>query len=743
MPEQVQLAIEGMSCASCVRRIETALRGAPGVESAAVNLALNEATVAYDPAAVSPAQLIARIVDAGYGGKVIQDTQRENQDSALVAAEARLRYKLIVSAALTLPLLVIGMAHVVPPFERALHALPGLHFIELALTLPVLFWGGWQFHSGAWRQLKHFSADMNSLISLGTLAAFLYSLVATVLPRLFVTAGRPAEVYYEVAAAVVTLILFGRWLEARAKGRANAAIKRLLKLQVPTATVIRDGVEMEVAQEELREGDLILVRPGAKLPVDGVVEDGQSALDESMLTGESAAVEKAPGDKVFAGTLNTTGSLRYRATKVGAETLLASIIRMVESALAAKAPVQQLADVISAYFVPVVIAIATLTFAGWYIFSPPDVRLAHALISAVAVVVIACPCALGLAVPTGLIVSMGRGASRGILIRGGEALQKAARIDTLVVDKTGTLTEGKPAVSAVRALAPFSEDELLTLAGAAEAPSEHPLAKAVVAAARERALALAPATDFINAPGLGVSASVAGKAVQVGRLTWLVARGVARDSFAAASGSADGAAGSELAVAVDGRAAGLIYLADQLRPTTTEAVTLFKRLGLRVVMLTGDRRQVAQAVATQLGLDSFRAEVLPQDKARVIAELQAAGRRVAMVGDGVNDAPALAQADVGIAMGGGTGAAIETAEVTLVKNDLRDAAHAIALARRTLRVIKQNLFLSFIYNVVAIPLAAGALYPLTGWLLSPIVAAAAMAMSSVSVVTNSLRLRRA
>jgi P-type Cu+ transporter len=735
-----------MSCTACARGIEGTLQAEPGVEAATVNYATGTASVVYDSSVAQLPALLAAINGLGYTAldplahsqaELVQ-LQAKNEEEAI----STVWRKLLFAAAFGVPVGLLGMAHLLPhAWASALH-FPGRHFVELALTTPVLFWAGWQFHRGAWLALQHRRADMNTLISLGTLAAFVFSLAATLAPQWFTRAGREPEVYYEVAALLVVLILLGRYLEARAKGRAGTAIRRLLGLQAKTARVIRGGVERDVPIELVLPGDTVIVHPGEKIAVDGTVLTGNSAIDESMLTGESAPVDKAAGDAVYGATLNTVGSLTFRAEKVGSETMLAGIIRLVEQAQGEKAPVQRLADTISGVFVPVVLLLAVTTFASWYMLAAPDVRLAQALISAIAVLVIACPCALGLATPTAIMVATGRGAERGVLFRGGEALEAAARIDTVVLDKTGTLTQGKPVLASVLCMPGWDEAGLLRLAAAAEKPSEHPLAAAVVQGAQQRGIEPAPASGFTAAPGLGVVAQVEGRQIQIGTLDYL--RGAGVDISAAEPLVAQLAASgqSTLTIAVDGAAAGVLGVADQLKPTSAEAVRMLLNQGLRVVILSGDSEATARSIAAKLGVIEVIAGVLPGGKADHVRLLQREGRKVAMVGDGINDAPALAQADLGIAMGSGTDAAIEAAGVTLVKSDPRDVAVALAIARKTLHVIKQNLFFAFVYNLIGIPVAAGALFPWTGWLLSPVLAGLAMSLSSVSVVTNSLRLRR-
>jgi Cu+-exporting ATPase len=737
-----------MSCASCVRSVENALNGADGVDSATVNLATSSASVTYDSESTDLEDLVAAVESIGYGARLPEDEHaghshdhsHEHDHGAEHAG--RLRLKLIWAIALSIPVAILGMAHLLPAAAaEALH-FPGNKYVQLILTIPVLFWAGWQFHSSAWKQLRHRSADMNTLISVGTLAAFVYSAAATFAPQYFSSAGHEAGVYYEVAALVVTLILVGRFLEHRAKGRASAAIRRLLELQANTARVVRNGEEHEIALREVNPGDILVVKPGEKVPVDGELTQGESSIDESMLTGESVPVDKQPGDEVYGSTMNTTGSFRYKATKVGKDTLLSGIIRLVEEAQAQKAPVQRLADTISAYFVPIVIGIALITFAVWYFAADPETALASALISAVAVLVIACPCALGLATPTAIMVGTGRGAEQGILIRGGEALEAAVGITAVVLDKTGTITEGHPRLSEVATLNGFEESELLSLAASVERHSEHPLARAVVEGAKDRNAELSDSTGFSSLTGKGVTGRVGGHDVAVARLSWIEEQGIDVAGMQEVHDEQSDRGATALCVAVDNEAAGVLAVADTIKDTSREAIARLHDMGIRVIMLTGDNQAVAQHIAKQAGIDEVIAEVYPEDKVAKVKALQDEGHRVAMVGDGINDAPALAQAHLGIAMGSGTDVAIEAAGITLIKSDLRDVPAALSLARATMRTIKQNLFFAFVYNVLGIPLAAGVLYPLTGWLLSPVIAGGAMALSSVSVVTNSLRLKR-
>jgi Cu+-exporting ATPase len=733
--QQADLLIRGMTCAGCVHTIESRVKALSGVSECDVNLATGTASVTYDPAKIGLEKIRQTIDEAGYEAREAEAGHSHGADDS--EEEAReWKGKLIVSAIFTLPLLVIAMSHGAISF-------PGVHWVQLALALPVVIYGGGKFYRLAWSAARHGMADMNTLIAVGTGAAFAYSAVATFAPELVAPGAMPHEVpvYFETAAAIIALIALGRLLEARARGRTSSAIRSLMGLRAKTARVVRGGQEIDVPVEEVQVGDIMVVRPGEKVPVDGAVVDGSSAIDESTLTGESIPVDKAAGDEVFGGTLNKTGSFRMEARKVGSETALAQIIELVKKAQGSKAPIARLADVISGYFVPIVIGIAMATFFAWYLLAPPEIALRMAVINAVAVLIIACPCAMGLATPTAVMVGIGRGAENGILIKSGGALEVAHKIDVVVLDKTGTITRGEPRVTDVVPFGDFSEQQLLEAAASAELRSEHPLAEAIVQHARAASLRVTDPESFDSLPGNGVQAQVGGEPWLIGTRKLLAERQVDATAAREAAKRLAGEGKTVVFAAVNGRLAGLIALADTPKPGAAKAIQRLKQMGLDVVMLTGDNQQTAQAVAAEVGIDRVLAEVLPGRKAEEVRRLQSEGRSVAMVGDGVNDAPALAQAELGIAIGAGADVAAETAGMILVRDELLDVAAAIELSRRTLKTIRQNLFWAFAYNVVGIPIAAGVFYPWTGWLLSPIVASAAMAFSSVSVVANSLRLR--
>jgi Cu+-exporting ATPase len=754
--EIISFPVEGMTCASCVNRITRFLQKVDGVELAEVNLATETATVRFDPSRLGPAELAAAVDSAGYVARIDQladDTHRapvreladarSERDLAAERHLASLRRRVIISAALTVPLLG-GLARMtIAP------GLPGIltePLVQLALAAPVQFWAGWPFLVGAWGSLRRRSADMDTLIAIGTLAAFGYS-VATILdPDFFRAAGVGANggelpLYFDTAAAIVTLILVGRFLEARAKTHTSDAIRRLIGLAPRTARVIRGGTERDVPIEALVVGDLVRVRPGETIAVDGVVIDGASAVDESMVTGESMPVVKSPGDLVIGATRNTSGTVTFRATRVGSDTVLARIIRLVSEAQGSRAPIQRLADVVTGYFVPAVLGLAALTFVIWLAFGPqPAINLA--VLNTIGVLIIACPCALGLATPTSIMVGTGKGAEAGVLFRNAEALERLGSVRTIVLDKTGTLTEGKPRVTDI-ALADAGADpsRVLRLIAAAERGSEHPIAEAILREAVElRRLELPEAIEFEATAGDGVRAMVEGVEVVVGRPAFLAAAGIDVTSH---EPSADGFAldgKTPVMAAFDGRIAATIAVADTLKPGAAASVAELRRRGFAVAMLTGDDRRTAEAIARQAGIEVVLADIRPDGKADEVRRLRGAGP-VAMVGDGINDAPALAAADVGIAMGTGTDVAMDTAGVTLMSGELDGLVTALALSRATMANVRQNLFWAFAYNTILIPVAMGVLYPFTGLLLDPILAAGAMALSSVTVVSNALRLR--
>jgi Cu+-exporting ATPase len=775
--DALTIAVEGLRFAPDPARLERALRELPGVVAAAANPAAEYVRITYVPGFFDPDSVAGAVTAAGFvlAAPVTASDPVERERRVREREVRELSRKLALAAAVaflamlgSMPLMGADatgradlLARLLLPLDATLRgALPWLYALQPAaiklalfvLTLPVVGWAGRGFYVSAWRGFQHRSADMNTLIGVGTGAAMLYSTVATFVPGLFVSAGLPADVYYEAVSSIIALILLGRLLEARAKGRTSEAMRRLLGLAPRSARVLRDGGQLEVPIAEVAVGDIVMVRPGEKIPVDGVVRGGRTAVDESMLTGESVPVAKAVGDEVAGATLNTTGAITVEATRVGRDTALAQIVRLVEEAQGSRAPVQRLADRIAGVFVPVVIAIAIAAFVLWFDLGPSPAPV-FATVVFVSVLIIACPCAMGLATPTAIMVGTGRGAERGVLAKGGGALEAAASLDTIVLDKTGTVTEGRPAVTdllvAPEATARFAdrpagepEAALLQIVAAVENLSEHPLAAAIVRAARERRIEIPEATRFRAREGRGASAEVAGRQVLVGSASFLLEQGIDVGAFSDAVDGLAARARTPVLVAVDGAPAGLLGLADPIKPTAVAAVRALKEMGLRVYLVTGDVRKVAIAVAGEVGIDDVQSGTLPAGKVAFIKQLQAEGRRVAMVGDGINDAPALAAADVGLAIGTGTDVAVETADIALMSGDLRAAVTALELARSTLRTIRQNLFWAFAYNVVGIPIAAGLLYPLAGVLLSPVFASAAMAFSSVFVVSNSLRLRR-
>jgi Cu+-exporting ATPase len=739
--EQVTLPIEGMTCASCVRRVERSLAKVAGVQEANVNLATEQARVMFDPAVVDLGQLRQAVEKAGYKIGQLPEPETSNQTERAGPVDERdaqrqhelddLKRKSLISLAVGLAMMVLMYL----PLDISMMTLGP--FLLIAATI-IQFWAGRIFYEAAWAGAKHGSTNMNTLVAVGTSVAYGYSAFVTLWPEVATRWGFPYHLYYESAVIIIALILLGRWMEARAKKQMGTAIKALMGLQAKTARVVRNGVEQDVPVESVRVDDLVRVRPGEKVPVDGVIVEGASTVDESMLTGESLPVEKTAGDPIIGATLNRTGSFIFRATKVGRDTALAQIVRLVEDAQGSKAPMQRLADTIAGYFVPAILLLAALTFVGWIIFGP---TLTLALTAAISVLIIACPCALGLATPTAIMVGTSKAAEHGILIRGGEALEQARTIDTIVLDKTGTLTRGKPAVTRIVSTNGRSDHDLLRLAAAAEVGSEHPLGEAIVNRARELELDLPRTDHFESITGQGIRATIDGRDLLIGNVALMRAGTVDVDLLSHDSGQLANEGATPMFVAMDGEAAGLIAVADTLKPESRTAIEQLTALGLEVWMLTGDNRATAEAIAREAGISHVLADVLPDQKAAQITTLQAEGKVVAMVGDGINDAPALAQSDLGIAIGTGTDVAMAASDITLIGGDLRTIVTAIALSRKTVGVIKQGLFWAFGYNVVLVPVAMGALYPFTHVLLSPMLAAAAMAMSSVSVVTNALRLR--
>jgi len=738
-PEKTTVSIGGMTCAACVRRVESALKEIPGVEEAAVNLATGRGTVTHGPEWAGAGALRRAVTEAGYEYLGLVD---ELQEDPIEKAREREIRELTAKFTAGIVLSVVIFMGTMQEWFPFLDGIPRQAMLDLlfALTTPVVFWVGSRFHSGALKALRQKTSDMNTLVSVGSLSAYLYSALATFFPSLFTRAGLELHVYYDGAAFIVSFIVLGRLLEARTKGKTSQAIKRLAGLKPRTARVIRDGQPVDVPVEEVMKGDEILVRPGEKIPTDGVVLAGASAVDESMLTGESLPVAKEPGSEVYGATINRSGSFTFRATKIGAETALAQIIRLVEEAQGSKAPIQRIADRVAAVFVPTVMAIAAVTFAVWA-FLVPEPVLTRALLNFVSVLIIACPCAMGLATPTAVMVGTGIGAEKGILIKGGESLEKAHRLTLVVFDKTGTLTVGEPRVTDVETAPGTSRNRVLQIAASVEALSEHPLAAAIVEKARSEGIAAVAVDGFEALSGLGAKALFEGVPVLLGNRRLVEQEGVRLDGLGATADRLSGEAKTCVYVTVGGQAAGVIALSDVPKDTAAETLQDLKGMGLKVALITGDNETTARAVGRTLGIDEVLAEVLPGGKAKEIERLQSQGEVVAMVGDGINDAPALSAADIGIAVGAGSDVAIEASDITLIRDDLRAVPEAIRLSFRTMRTIRQNLFWAFIYNIIGIPVAAGVLYPFFGVLLNPVYAAAAMALSSVSVVTNSLRLR--
>lgn len=775
---KVVIPVTGMTCAACEARVQRTLKQAPGVEDASVNLMMGNATVTFDPDATTPDTLVETIRETGYGATLpVPDAnafeEQETRDREQAAEFRDLKRKAIISGIAgaiamlaSMPLMQAGahaaggstdpfmqwtMRTLTPTMQRwlpALYSIPAafLSYALLGVTAIVMAWAGRHFYVRAWLSFRHHAADMNTLIALGTGAAFLFSVVATAFPGFFIAHGVAPDVYYEAIIIIIALILTGNAFEARAKRETTAALRSLAKLQPPTARVVRNGTEMEIPLEQVSSGDTVVVRPGERLPVDGEVISGQSAVDESMLTGESRPVPKAEGDRVVGATINGTGAFTYKATTVGSDSVLAQILKMMRDAQGSRAPMQKLADRVSSIFVPTVISIAIVTSVAWFVTlhmtgSLAPVAAVRAFAAAVSVLIIACPCAMGLAVPTAIMVATGKGGELGILVKGGESLQRAGDVNVIVLDKTGTVTQGRPDVTDVLNAGVVSDAALIGKAASVESASEHPVAAAIVRHAQNAGVTIEPVSDFRSHTGRGVSASVSNVSVAVGNAALMKELGVEVASLEARAAALTKTAKTAMYVSFDNKAAGVLAVADPVRPTSRHAVERLRAMGLKIVMLSGDREDTAAAIAREVGITDVIAGVLPAGKVQEINRMQKLGQTVAMVGDGVNDAPALAAADVGIAIGTGTDIAIEAADIALMRGDLNSVADAIGLSRRTTGIMKQNLFWAFIYNVIGIPIAAGALYPLLGVTLSPIIASAAMAFSSVSVVSNSLRLR--
>ncbi len=738
----VKIGIENLRCASCVNFIEDELKSTPGVLNATVNIATQEATVDYLPQHTTLSQLNAAIETWGYKPRAAtSDASVDKQEEAHAREYSRLMKMFWFAAVVSAPVLLFAYPQYVPLIrDLSMETIRWSWIFSALVTLPVLFYSGYDFFTGAWAAFKHRSANMNTLIALGTGAAWLYSTFAIAFPSVFPEGT--SEPFYDVVAVVIALVVLGQALELRAKGQSSSAIKKLLGLQAKTARVIRDGKEMDLPVEEVLVGDVIQVRPGEKIPVDGVIVEGSSAVDESMLTGESLPVSKKMGDEVIGATINKTGAFKFRTTKVGKDTALAQIVKMVQDAQNSKAPIARLADTVSGYFVPVVMILAVWTFVIWFVVGPQP-QLVYALVTSVTVLIIACPCALGLATPMSLMVGIGKGAENGILIRSGEALQTARSIQTVVLDKTGTITKGKPELTdtVMSDQSSVDSDQLLRLAASVEKVSEHPLAQAIVEGAQARKLELAEVKDFEAIPGHGVSAKVEGKNILIGNLKLMNREKIALGSLEEKSKSIADDGKTPMFIALDGKAAGIIAVADTVKEDSAEAIKALQSMGIEVVMITGDNRRTAEAIARKVGVTRVLAEVLPEDKARNIQQLQAEGKKVAMVGDGINDAPALAQADVGLAIGTGTDVAIEASDITLIKGSLKGVVTAIEVSRATMTNIYQNLVGAFFYNTLGVPVAMGLLFPFFGLLLSPLIAGAAMAFSSVTVVGNANRLR--
>ncbi|WP_036487998.1 heavy metal translocating P-type ATPase [Myxosarcina sp. GI1] len=744
--ENLNLKLKGMSCASCASNIEEAIRAVPGVRKCNVNFGAERAAIEYNPQQTNLEAIQEAVEKAGYSSYSLQEqemvTGEDDAEKKARQTESRDLLRKIIFGGVISVILVVGSLPMMTGLE-----IPFIHswwhnpWLQLILTTPVMFWCGYRFFSGAWKSFKRHAATMDTLIALGTSAAYFYSLLATLFPGFFVSQGLQPEVYYETAAVVITLILLGQWFENRARGQTSAAIRKLMGLQAKDARVIRKGREIEIPVREVQIDDIVIVRPGEKIPVDGEITEGSSSIDEAMVTGESLPVKKQPGDEVIGATINKTGSFKFKATRVGTDTVLAQIVKLVQDAQGSKAPIQRLADKVTGWFVPAVIAIAIATFVLWFVIMG---NVSLALITTVGVLIIACPCALGLATPTSVMVGTGKGAENGILIKGAESLEVAHKIQTVVLDKTGTITQGQPTVTnyvTVRGITDSQELKLLRLVAAVERNSEHPLAEAIVRYAQSQQVELIEAEDFDAIAGSGVRGVVSDRTIQIGTQRWMSELGINIEALQSQKNTWEAEGKTVVLIAVDGEIEGIMGIADAIKPASPEAVRALRKLDLEVVMLTGDNQKTAEAIAREVGIVRFFAEVRPDSKAEKIKELQQEGKIVAMVGDGINDAPALAQADVGIAIGTGTDVAIAASDITLISGELEGIVTAIELSKATMANIRQNLFFAFIYNTLGIPIAAGILFPIFGWLLNPIIAGAAMAFSSVSVVTNALRLR--
>lgn len=743
--ENATMKLRGMSCASCASNIEEAIRSVPGVETCNVNFGAEQASVTYNPSQTDVAAIQDAVDAAGYSALPMQDDVLAPEDDAERQARQSENQDLtrkvwvsgIISAVIVIGSLPAMTGLPIPFIPMWLHH----PWLQLVLTTPVLFWAGRSFYINAWKALKRHTATMDTLVAIGTGAAYLYSLFPTFSPQWFISQGLKPDVYFEAASVIIALLLLGRLLENRAKGQTSEAIRSLMGLQAKTARVIRNGREVDIPIAEVVLGDVILVRPGEKIPVDGEIIDGSSTIDEAMVTGESVPVKKQPGDEVIGATINKTGSFKFRATRVGKDTFLAQIVKLVQQAQGSKAPIQRLADRVTGWFVPVVIAIAIATFIIWYNIMG---NVTMALITTVGVLIIACPCALGLATPTSIMVGTGKGAENGILIKGADSLELAHKLQTVVLDKTGTITQGKPTVTdfiTVNGTANGNELKLLRLAASVERNSEHPLAEAVVQYAQSQGVELTDSREFEAHAGSGVQGYVSNQWVQIGTHRWMNELGIDTSSLQPPWDRLEYLGKTVIWIAINGKVEGIMGIADAVKPSSVVAIRTLQKMGLEVVMLTGDNRRTAEVIAQEVGIKRVIAEVRPDQKVAQIENLQAEGKIVAMVGDGINDAPALAQADVGMAIGTGTDVAIAASDITLISGDLQGIVTAIQLSRATIQNIKQNLFFAFVYNVAGIPIAAGILFPIFGWLLNPIIAGAAMAFSSVSVVTNALRLR--